>query len=92
MPWRQVHNPMFNLHIDSRLATDASVVEQCCTKRERRKHHFTKILGSGASWERLLYICIFYFYFLYIYCVYIKKNMQKDKLVAKYTKTCIFVH
>jgi hypothetical protein len=29
--------------------------------------------------------------FLYIYCVYIKKNVQKDKLAAEYMKTCIFV-
>jgi hypothetical protein len=30
--------------------------------------------------------------YIYIYIAFIfKKNMQKDKLVAKYMKTCIFV-
>jgi hypothetical protein len=57
---------------------------QCCTERERQERHFPKILGSRASRERLLYI--------YIYITFIfNKNMQKDKLVAKCMKTCIFV-
>jgi hypothetical protein len=40
-------------------------------KRERRKRHFPKILGSEASGKRLLYIHIIF----YIYCIYIQKNM-----------------
>jgi hypothetical protein len=42
--------------------------------------------GAGAKRPRsIFFVC------LYIYCVYIqKKNMQKDKLVAEYMKTCIF--
>jgi hypothetical protein len=51
-------------------------------KQERREHHFPKILGSGASQERLFYIYITFIF---------NKNMQKDKLVAKYMKTFIFV-
>jgi hypothetical protein len=77
------------------------IPDQCCQKRERfrkrerRKRHFSKILGSEASGKRLLYIYIYiyiYFFFLYIYCIYIQKNMYKDKLAAEYMKTCIFVH
>jgi hypothetical protein len=45
--------------------------DQCFQKRERRKRHFPKILGSEASGKRLLYIHIFF----YIYCIYIQKNM-----------------
>jgi hypothetical protein len=29
--------------------------------------------------------------YIYLYSIYILKSIQKDKLAAEYTKTCIFV-
>ena len=59
--------------------------QPCFGERECRECHFPKILGSGASRERLLYI------YFYIYYVYIQQKHAKDKLAAKYMKTCIYV-
>jgi hypothetical protein len=50
---------------------EAGVKRERFRKRERRKRHFPKILGSEASGKRLLYIHIIF----YIYCIYIQKNM-----------------
>jgi hypothetical protein len=49
---------------------------------------FQKSLGGEASQERLY---IYIYIYIYIYCIYIQKDMQKDKLVAYYMKPCIFV-
>ena len=56
-------------------------------EQERWERHFPKILGSRASRERLLNMYIYIIYMTFIF----NKNMQKNKLVAKYMKTCIFV-
>jgi hypothetical protein len=54
------------------------------------EHEALGVSFSKNPRKRLLYIYIYIIF--YIYCVYIKKNMQKDKLVAECMKTCIFVH
>jgi hypothetical protein len=48
-------------------------------EREHRERHFPKILGSRASWERLLYIYIY----IYIYYVYIQQKHAKKQISCK---------
>jgi hypothetical protein len=73
---------------------------QCCTEQEWSESIlengsviFQKSLG--AERPENLYIYIYIYIYIYTYFIYItfifNKNMQKDKLVAKCMKTCIFV-
>jgi hypothetical protein len=73
-------------------------MRQCC-QSTKRSGAFLGSEASGASFSKnprkrsVLEASIIYIYInFYIYCVYIKKNMQKDKLVAECMKICIFVH
>jgi hypothetical protein len=78
-------------------------MKQCCQSAKRsgsvfRKRSVESVIFKKSSEAKhprrvyYIYIYIYIYIIFYIYCVYIKKNMQKDKLAAECMKTCISVH